>query len=82
MTSDDQNTNGEIILVLDFGSQYTQLLAQRVRENQNRRAKTDRDYFVGGPVERLRRDRAENRPGNLQTRRSDIRRLLRHAVDM
>ena len=34
MTSDDQNTNGEIILVLDFGSQYTQLLAQRVRENQ------------------------------------------------
>lgn len=34
MTSDEQNTNGEIILVLDFGSQYTQLLAQRVRENQ------------------------------------------------
>lgn len=27
-------TNGEVILVLDFGSQYTQLLAQRVRENQ------------------------------------------------
>ncbi len=30
----DQNARGEIILVLDFGSQYTQLLAQRVRENQ------------------------------------------------
>lgn len=32
-TTTDQAT-GEIILVLDFGSQYTQLLAQRVRENQ------------------------------------------------
>lgn len=29
-----EQANGEIILVLDFGSQYTQLLAQRVRENQ------------------------------------------------
>ncbi len=29
-----QNERREIILVLDFGSQYTQLLAQRVRENQ------------------------------------------------
>ena len=27
-------TNDETILVLDFGSQYTQLLAQRARENQ------------------------------------------------
>lgn len=30
----NQNEHNEIVLVLDFGSQYTQLLAQRVRENQ------------------------------------------------
>lgn len=29
-----ERNKGEVILVLDFGSQYTQLLAQRVRENQ------------------------------------------------
>ena len=28
------NERNEIVLILDFGSQYTQLLAQRVRENQ------------------------------------------------
>lgn len=30
----NQTEHNEIVLVLDFGSQYTQLLAQRVRENQ------------------------------------------------
>ena len=32
--SNEQNANVEHIFILDFGSQYSQLLAQRVRDNQ------------------------------------------------
>ena len=34
MSNDPKGVDSEIVLVLDFGSQYAQLLAQRVRDNQ------------------------------------------------
>lgn len=34
MPTTQRTEDGELVLILDFGSQYTQLLAQRVRENQ------------------------------------------------
>ena len=84
----------ELVLILDFGAQYTQLIARRVREQrvyceihpctlpfeQIRAMAPARHRPLGRPGQRLRRGRAERRPARLRARRPGARHLLRPAA--
>ena len=81
----------ELVLILDFGSQYTQLIARRIREQRVYceihpcTASFDahpgdgaaRDRPLGRPGQRLRRGGAHGRPARLRARRAGPRHLLR-----
>ena len=84
----------ERILILDFGSQYTQLIARRVRESHVyceihpfnktldaiRRVPTQGDHPLGRPVQCLRSERAALRSGDLFAGHSGAGDLLRPAA--
>ena len=84
----------DLILILDFGSQYTQLIARRVREQKvyseihpfnvpiaKIRELAPRGIILsGGPVVVLRRGRAAHLDGALRPRRARARHLLRRAA--
>ena len=85
----------EIVAILDFGSQYTQLIARKVRElkvyceifpynadvEKLKVLEPPGDNPLGRSAERHRGGCARVRPGHIPSWRADPRYLLRHPVD-
>jgi len=79
----------ETVIVLDFGGQYNQLIARRVRENnvycEIYSYKTDlsviKHYFYRRSQQRLPGGFPHDRPGDLQLGRARAGHLLRQPAD-
>ena len=88
------SVRSEFVLILDYGSQYTQLIARRIREShvyceihpctlpldKIRALAPQGDRALGRPGERLRAERADRRQAALRARAPHPRHLLRRAA--